>query len=145
VQRRLREGLAAGFVATLVMTALMVAAPAMGGPAMPLAAARAALSVRTHAPAPALLLLVGLHFAYGSLAGALFTAGARAITVGRGLAFGFGLWALAGLVYAPLVGLGPFAAHQPGLAAVLLPGHLLYGVALGALAPRGEIVHPIGA
>jgi hypothetical protein len=47
------------------------------------------------------------------------------------------------VVYAPLVGLGLLASDVPGLGAVLAPLHLLYGLCLAALGPRGEIVQPI--
>jgi hypothetical protein len=140
-RRKVIDGLAAGFVSTLVMTAGLLAAPALGGGRLPAEAARAVLGLRAH-PAAALLALV-VHLAYGSLAGGLFTAGARAITVGRGALFGLGMWGVAVAVYAPVTGLGFVASREPALSVFALPIHLLYGVALGALAPRGEIVQPL--
>jgi hypothetical protein len=141
VRRKLLAGLAAGLVATLVATALLAAAPALAGARLPSAAARAVALLRAH---PRMLVAaVAAHLTYGALAGALFAAGARAVTLGRGLFYGLGLWGLAVAVYAPLVGLGFLAARQPGLSALLLPAHLLYGAVLGALAPRGEIVQPL--
>ena len=65
------------------------------------------------------------------------------VNVASGLFFGLALWGVAVAVYAPLVGLGFVASHEPALAALLLPAHLLYGATIGALAPRGEIVQPI--
>ncbi len=140
-RQKLIAGVAAGTIATIVMTALLVAAPALAGARMPEIAARALSAWR----ARPLLVLVGLvvHFGYGAFAGALFAAGARRINVTAGLFFGLVLWGVAVAVYAPLVGLGFVASHQPALAALVLPAHLLYGATLGALAPRGEIVQPI--
>jgi len=141
-REKLLDGVVAGLVATLMMTALLVAAPALAG-------GRTAETLRSAGglvghPWVALCLLAA-HFAYGALAGGLFTVGAQRVTVGRGAFFGFALWGLAAAVYAPLVGLGFLASHAPALAVIALPLHLAYGIALGALAPRGEIVQPIDA
>ena len=140
-RRKLREGMLAGLIATLVMTALLLAAPLLGGWRPSQSAAQAIAGLRAHP----LLFAAALaaHLIYGSSAGGLFAAGARSITVGRGLLFGLGLWALAVAVYAPLVGLGFVGARVPALAACALPLHAAYGVALGALAPRGEITQTL--
>ena len=140
-RHKLVQGVAAGTIATILMTALVVAAPAFLGARVPEVAVRVLGALR----ARPLLLLVALvfHFGYGALAGALYAAGSRRVTVGSGLFFGLALWGVAVAVYAPLVGLGFVTSHEPALAALTLPAHLLYGVTLGALAPRGEIVQPI--
>jgi hypothetical protein len=135
------RGVAAGTIATVLMTALLVAAPAFTGAHVPDIATRAATALR----ARPLLVLVAfvLHFGYGALAGALFAAGAERINVASGLFFGLTLWGVAVAVYAPLIGLGFVTSHEPALAALALPAHLLYGATLGALVPKGEIVQPI--
>jgi hypothetical protein len=140
-RQKLLSGVAAGTIATILMTALLFAAPAFAGVRLPEIAARSLAVLRARPGLVALAL--ALHLGYGALAGALFAAGARRITVAAGLFFGFGLWGVAVAVYAPLIGLGFVASHEPALAALVLPAHLLYGGALGALAPRGEIVQPI--
>ncbi len=84
-----------------------------------------------------------VHFGYGALAGALYAAGASRVSLSSGIFFGVALWGVAVAVYAPLIGLGFVASHEPALAVLALPAHLLYGVTLGAMGPRGEIVHPI--
>jgi hypothetical protein len=140
-RQRLLDGVTAGCVATLVMTGLVFAAPALGGGRLPLRVAEAVAALRGHPFLAAIAFAV--HVAYGSLAGGLFAAGAERVTIGRSVLFSLGLWGVAVAVYAPLVGLGFVASHAPGLAAFALPTHLLYGVALGALAPKGEIVQPI--
>ncbi len=143
-RRRLADGTVAGFVATVVMTGLFFFAPSLAGPRGVHAAARAIGELRAHAGW--LVLAVAAHFVYGALAGGLFTASARAVTIGRAVGFSLALWAVALTVYAPVVGLGFAAGRTPGLALLALPAHVAYGVALGALAPRGgEILHPIGA
>jgi hypothetical protein len=140
-RQRLVDGVTAGCVATLIMTAFVLAAPALGGSRLPVRAAQALLSLRGHP-----LVAVGalaLHLGYGSLAGGLFAVGARRITPARGLLFGFALWGIAVTIYSPLVGLGFVTSREPALAVLTLPVHLLYGAALGALAPRGEITQTL--
>src|ERR1700738_4958150 len=102
-REKLLDGVVAGLVATLMMTALLLAAPALAGGR--LQEVLRSVDVLVDHPWVALLLLLA-HFAYGAPAGGLFTVGARRVTVGRGAFFGFALWGLAGAVYAPLVGLG---------------------------------------
>jgi len=140
-RERMWRGVAARTIATILMSALLVAAPALAGVRVPEIAARAALGVSLR-PAVVLAVLV-LHFGYGALAGALFAAATERVNVASGLFFGLALWGVAVAVYAPLVGLGFVASHEPTLAALVLPAHLLYGAVIGALAPRGEIVQPI--
>jgi hypothetical protein len=140
-RQKLWHGLAAGTIATFLMTALVAAAPSFVGARLPEVAARAATALKAR-PLLVMIALV-LHFGYGALAGALFAAGARRVTLASGLFFGVALWGAAVAVYAPLIGLGFVASHEPALAALTLPAHLLYGGTLGLLAPRGEIVQPI--
>jgi hypothetical protein len=140
-RRKLVQGVAAGTIATILMTALLIAAPAFVGARVPEIAARAVAALR----ARPLLVLVAfvLHFGYGALAGALFAAAAERVNLASGLFFGLLLWGVAVGVYAPLIGLGFVTSHEPALAVLALPAHLLYGATLGALAPKGEIVQPI--
>jgi len=61
--------------------------------------------------------------------------------VGKGLAFGGGLWLASQLIVMPLMGAGVFSSHLGPMAAVAsLLGHLLYGALLGSLAGEGEKV-----
>lgn len=140
-RRRLESGVLAGFVATIVMTALALAAPVLAGPDGARAAGRALEVLRGHAWLACVA--IGAHLTYGSLAGGLFAVASRRPTVASGLLFGAALWGIAAAVYAPLVGLGFLAAKAPALAVLAIPLHLAYGVALGALIPRGEIVQPL--
>jgi hypothetical protein len=140
-RQRMLHGVAAGTIATVLMTALLVAAPAFTGVRVPEIAARATDALRAR-PLVVLLAFV-LHFGYGALAGALFAAATDRVNVATGMFFGLALWGVAVAVYAPLIGLGFVTSREPALAALVLPAHLLYGAIIGALAPRGEIVQPI--
>jgi uncharacterized membrane protein YagU involved in acid resistance len=61
--------------------------------------------------------------------------------VGKGLAFGGGLWLGSQFIVMPLMGAGVFSSHLGPMAAVAsLLGHLLYGALLGSLAGGGEEV-----
>ena len=68
--------------------------------------------------------------------------------VGKGLAFGGGLWLGSQFIVMPLMGAGVFSSHLGPMAAVAsLLGHLLYGALLGSLAGSAEevpvaTVHP---
>jgi hypothetical protein len=138
---KLVAGVAAGAIATVLMTALLFVAPVFTGAKLAEVAARGWAMVAAH---PLWVLLAfALHLGYGALAGALYTAATRRVSVGSGLFFGFALWGLAVAVYAPVLGLGFLASREPALTVLILPAHLLYGATLGALAPPGEIVHPI--
>lgn len=137
---KLLRGVGVGTIATILMTGLLFAAPALGGGA-PEAVTRALATVRSH---PLLVVLALMfHFGYGALAGAIYSTAVPRVSIASGLFYGAILWGVAVAVYAPLIGLGFVASHEPALAALTLPAHLLYGVTLGALGPRGEIVQPI--
>jgi hypothetical protein len=140
-RRKLVSGVAAGVIATAVMTTLMAAAPLLAGAHAQEVTARSTSWVRERPMWLALALVI--HFGYGALAGAIYASAAQRVSVVTGIFFGLTLWGVAVAVYAPLLGLGFVAGHEPGLAALALPIHLVYGVTLGALGPRGEIVQPI--
>ena len=133
---RLHDGLRAGLASTLLMTGVAL----VWAPHLPGDAARVLRALGDHPPW--LLLVLAAHLLYGALAGGLYFGGARRITVGGAALFGLSLWGLAMAVYAPLLGLGFVSSHRPELALLTLPAHLLYGLALAAFAPRGEILQP---
>src|SRR5690348_549900 len=98
-REKLVRGMAAGAIATLLMTGLLFVAPVLGG--VPDAAARAMAELRS---SPLLVLIaIVVHFGYGSLAGAIYAAGASRVTLGSGVLFGAALWGVAVAVYAPLL------------------------------------------
>jgi hypothetical protein len=139
-RHKMMRGVAAGTIATALMTGLLVAAPVFTAH-VPEILERVAAALRARPLLCTTALFV--HFGYGALAGALFAVATDKINVASGLFFGLLLWGVAVAVYAPLIGLGFVTSHEPALAALVLPAHLLYGATLGALAPKGEIVQPI--
>jgi len=59
--------------------------------------------------------------------------------IGKGLAFGGGLWLVSQFVVMPMMGEGVFSSHLGSLSAfALLLGHFVYGALLGSLAGDGE-------
>lgn len=114
MRRRLIDGTVAGLVATLLLTGPVL----FVGPLSPLA-------------------LAG-HVAYGAFAGGLYGITVEKSSLARAVGFGFALWAVALIVYAPLCGFGVFATRAPRLAAAALPLHLLWGLLVGAFQPRPQ-------
>jgi len=112
MRRRLIDGTVAGLVATLLMTGPVL----FVGPLSPL--------------------MLAAHVAYGAFAGGLYGITVEKSSLARAVAFGFALWGVALLVYAPLCGFGLFAARAPRLAAAALPLHLFWGLLVGAFQPR---------
>ena len=143
-----RAGRAAvlGVVATAAMTVLMVVGLFPGAPA----AFRVFPVDVVHRAFPSLgplaltLETLGLHLGYGAAAAALFAFLARPMSVGRGVAFGFGLWifmqtAVVSLTYHWIeFGLG-HGYPWTGLFTLVL--HLCYGAALGWLGGRDDLAH----
>jgi hypothetical protein len=78
-----------------------------------------------------------VHYTFGALNGALYGALAPvmpAVTLGRGLAFGAGLWVTADEALLPLLGLSRAPTHYPvSTHAMSLAGHLVYGLAVDAV------------
>ena len=140
-RRKIGSGVAAGAIATAVMTTLMAAAPLLAGAHAQEVSARSTAWLRERPLWLALALVV--HFGYGALAGAIYATAVARVSVVSGIFFGLALWGVAVAVYAPALGLGFVAGHEPGLAALALPVHLVYGITLGAIGPRGEIVQPL--
>lgn len=139
--RRLTVGAGWGAVATLAMSAVMLAAVATGISPMP-KPIPAALVAHTLGPLPkpALMTLAALaHLGYGATAGAILAAVLRRVTVGKALGYGAGLWALMGLIWLPYLTWGLFgAAITLKIAVATLLLHLIYGATLGLLLDRGR-------
>ncbi len=132
MKTKLIRGMVAGFVATVLLTALMVAKALTGF--MPELNLAALLSGVMHAP-----IWVGwiTHFLIGTVVwGGLFAVLAPRIpgsncTI-RGAIFGLGIWVLMMVVVLPLTGMGLFGGVYGAAApAVTLALHLVYGVVLG--------------
>ena len=125
----------AGFVATVVMTILMYAAPMMGMPKMDIAAMLGSvlggwwIGMIVHFINGTIIFpLIYAYLLYPILRGQPWL---------RGLTWGLILWFLAQIVVMPMMGMGAFStkAPEPGMTVMgSLIGHIIYGVLLGAIA-----------
>lgn len=137
--RRLGLGAAWGTVATLVMSAVMLAGTATGVSPMPKPVPVALVGHTLGGiPQPAVLVLAVLaHLTYGATAGALLAGLVGRVTVWVGVGYAVALWVVMGLVWLPYLGWGLFGTAQtPQIAVATLVLHLLYGLTLGLLLDR---------
>lgn len=138
----LTQGLIAGFVATVVLSALMLVKSMMG--LMPELNVIAMLARMMNMGAAAGWVA---HFAIGTILwGGLFAYLEPRIPGGsdwlKGTLFGIGAWLLMMILVMPMAGAGFFGANLGAMAAVMtLVLHLIFGAVLGAtygvLAARG--------
>ncbi|HEX3647385.1 MAG TPA: DUF6789 family protein [Pseudonocardiaceae bacterium] len=137
--RRLLAGAGHGALATVAMSAVMVAGLAAGVSPMP-KPVPVALVAHTlgMSPGPALLVLAAAaHLAYGTVAGAVFAGLVRRVAVWQAVVFAVVLWVLMGLVWLPYLGWGVFGTGlTPKIAVATLVLHLVYGLTLGLLLAR---------
>lgn len=135
--RRLAVGAGWGVVATVVMSALMIAGVLTGISPMPkpIPVALVAHILGGGLPMPALVALgVLAHLAYGAAGGAILAGLVRHVTPTRALGYAVLLWALMDLVWLPYLGWGLLGtAITPKIALATLILHLLYGLTLGLL------------
>lgn len=143
--RRLAIGAGWGAVATVVMSALMIAGVATGISPMPkpIPVALVARTLGNGLPMPALIALGALaHLAYGAAAGAVLSGLVRRVTVVRALGYAALLWALMNLVWLPYLGWGVFGtAITAKIAVATLLLHVVYGLTLGLLLDRARTGH----
>lgn len=141
--RRLLVGAGWGAVATLVMSAVMIAGVASGVSPMP-KPIPVALVGHTIGPLPmpaAMALGLIAHLSYGAIAGAVLAGLFNRVTVWTGLGYGVLLWVLMGLIWLPYLGWGLFGtANEPRIAVATLLLHLVYGATLGLLLQRSRKV-----
>lgn len=131
------RGFGWGIVATIAMSALMLAATATGLSPLPEPVPKALAATLLGGVGPPLLIVaaVGLHFTIGGVGGASAAYLERSRRAGLGVALG--LWVLMQLAVFPLVGWGVFGiAVSPKLAVATLVLHLVYGLALGTALQR---------
>jgi hypothetical protein len=124
----LMRSIIAGLLATAAMTALMLAAPAMGMPPMNIGA-----MLGTVMGGSVVLGWLG-HFMIGTaLALAYAAAFATRLPGGsslRGALYSLAPWLMAQIVVMPMMGMGFFSGSMSAAGGSLM-GHLLYGVVLG--------------
>lgn len=137
--RRLTTGAGHGALATVVMSAVMLAATAASIAPMP-RPIPLALVAETFGPLPRpglLVLAVLAHLGYGALAGVVLAALTSRRSLPLALGYGALLWGVMGLVWLPYIGWGLFGtAVTPAVAAATLVLHLVFGLTLGMLRSR---------
>ena len=144
----LSRAIAAGFIGTLVMTMIMMFAPAMGMPKMDIAAMLGSMFAGQppETGSGAWLIGFGMHLMIGV---AVLSTGFALVNnylptsspLARGLFFGVVVWLMAQLVVMPMMGAGFFSSHLPRgmmMAAGSLMGHLIYGGIVGLVYGRRE-------
>ena len=137
---KISRAIVGGAVGTTLLTAMMYfVAPAMTGRAMDIAAMLGSVMGGSWA------LGMMAHLASGIVVFPLiYVFGVSPRVPGppwlRGMIWGILLWLLAQLIVLPSMGNGLFSAKAGGMPSVIssLLGHLIYGVALGALAGVSE-------
>ncbi len=133
-QHKFGRAVVAGLVGTLGMTLVMLMAPAMGMPPMPIGNMLAAFM---HIP---VVLGWVMHFMIGTALAILyvylFAAKLPGKPVVRGLIYSLIPWVMAQVVVNPMMGAGVFASATPAPVLFVmgsLVGHLVYGAILGAV------------
>lgn len=137
---RFAKGFGWGVVATLAMSALMLAATATGASPMPNPVPAAIMgTILGGAVARPVVMAAAIvaHLAYGGFWGGVLASATPRVTLAKGLGLGIALWVLMQLVVLPFVGWGVFGtAVTPKIAVATLLLHLVYGATLGWLVDR---------
>ena len=128
---KLGRAIGAGLAATAAMTMLMLAAPMMGMPPMPIGEMLGQfLGIGTAAG-------WGMHVAIGVVLATIYGAfvvawlpGAFAV---RGALYGFAVFLVAQLVVTPMMGGGVFSGGNMAMIGGSLMGHLVYGAIVGGI------------
>ena len=137
----------AGAIATLAMSAVMVAgdrAGLMGEPPPTTITRRALREAGVDRPSDAVSVLAPLsHLGFGALGGIAygFVRGRVPAVPGAplGILFGLGVWAVSYRGWIPALGILPPPEHDdPGRPAVMVAAHVVYGLALGVLIRRSR-------
>ncbi len=142
--KRLLRGVAAGTLATLLMSAVMVVAKRLGftgGLPPEKVTAKLLNQAGIHRSAEQQdALATALHFGFGAGAGAAFALVAPRpawVRVPAGMAYGGAIWGVSYLGWIPAAGIMPPADRdRHDRQAVMLAGHLVFGAALGVLVGR---------
>lgn len=143
MDNRFIRGFEWGVVATVVMSALMLAGVSTGMSPMPkpIPLAIMAQVFGPGTPQPVLMVLaVVAHLGYGGVWAAGFATYAWPITVWKGIGFGVLLWLLMQILVLPFLGWGLFgSAVNPAIAVATLVLHVVYGATYGALMDRRTV------
>ncbi len=131
----LGRGLLAGAVGTAAMTMLMLGAPLMGMPKMPLGEMLGTFLHIGSAAGWAMHVVIGLVLAL--IYAAWFAARLPGGPALRGAIYGFGVFLVAQLVVTPMMGGGVFSGGNMAVLAGSVMGHLVYGALVGAVYGSG--------
>lgn len=134
MQKNLGKAVLAGLIGTLVMTMVMLMAPVMGMPPMPIGKMLAnfmripeALGWIAHFMIGTVLTLIYTSVFASHLPGSGFV---------RGALYGILPWLLSQIIVNPIMGAGIFASNTPTPMVMVLGsfmGHIIYGGVVGAI------------
>lgn len=128
---KMGRAILAGLGGTAAMTMLMLAAPLMGLPPMPIGEM---LGGFLHIGATAGW---GMHVAIGVMLAVIYAAvlaeRLKGPVVARGILFGVGVFLVAQLVVMPMMGAGVFSGGKVPMIMGSLIGHLVYGAVVGGV------------
>ncbi|SRR5712691_8798812 len=142
-QLSLGRAIAAGAVGTAAITMIMLGAPLMGMPRMPIGDMLGSLLHIGSVAGWAMHVVIGLTLAliYGGWFATRLPGGPAV----RGAIYGLGVFLVAQVVVTPMMGGGVFSGGNLSMIAGSLAGHLVYGVLVGLIygAPAGlrELAH----
>jgi hypothetical protein len=130
-----RRAVLAGIVGTAAMTMLMLVAPLMGMPKMPIGEMLGSFLHIGSAAGWAMHVVIGLVLAliYAGWVAAWLPGGPAL----SGAIYGFGVFLLAQLAVAPMMGGAVFSGGNMPMIAGSLMGHLVYGALVGAVYEGG--------
>ncbi|MFQ5912411.1 MAG: hypothetical protein ACE5JS_04445 [Nitrospinota bacterium] len=138
-KKRFSTGFKAGLWATGGMTLIMLLGTFTGVAPMPKPIPIALAKLVLGNVAFPVLVVSGLiaHFAYGGVAGGIFTRWSPAVRVWSALVWGIVLWLGMQVIFLPLLGWGVFGAKiNPRIAVATFILHLIYGSILGGVASK---------
>jgi uncharacterized membrane protein YagU involved in acid resistance len=125
------RSIAAGAAGTAVMTMLMLAAPMMGMPEMPIGQMLGSFLKIGTALGWAMHAVIGLVLA--AVYAAVFAGRLPGPPAGRGAAYGFLVFLMAQVVVMPMMGAGIFSGGNAAMIMGSLMGHLVYGAVVGGV------------
>jgi uncharacterized membrane protein YagU involved in acid resistance len=125
------RSIVAGAAGTAVMTMLMLAAPMMGMPAMPIGQTLGSFLRIGTALGWVMHGVIGLVLA--AIYAAVFAGRLPGPPAGRGAAYGFLVFLMAQVLVMPMMGAGVFSGGDIATIMGSLMGHLVYGAVVGAV------------
>jgi uncharacterized membrane protein YagU involved in acid resistance len=134
MQKNLGKAVVAGLIGTLVMTMIMLMAPTMGMPPMPIGKMLANFMGLPEALGWIAHFMIGTVLAVGYAF--IFSAKLSGNGLVRGALYGLLPWFVSQVMVNPIMGTGLFASNTPAPVLIVfgsLMGHLIYGAAVGGI------------